>query len=238
MEHGNQEGATPANGSNQTQLPETNATSLVTPPVLPPPEPMQPSDFRLDLGALQFLDIEAREVGDHEIEPDGDTEEPAGIELYPPKARKKKRSWVWEFFVAQGTESSSDALCKVCQRDGKHFVVHRHGGSTRDMIRHLKNDHQIYGAHGQPAVDSSSKQSSLPYPPRSREKAMITWAIVRWLLVDKRPFATISTEAFQDIFKLVDPRYEFPHRTTVAKHAQRMYAAVEDKLRLYLKDKW
>lgn len=67
---------------------------------------------------------------------------------------------------------------------------------------------------------------------------MITWSLVRMLLVDKRPYASVNTDAFTDLFKLVEPRYVIPHRTTIAKHAGRMYAAAEDKLKTYLKDKW
>lgn len=77
-----------------------------------------------------------------------------------------------------------------------------------------------------------------PYPPRSLARRKCTWALTRWLLVDKRPFHLVESKAFQQFCKSLNPRFEVPGRMGVRNLATRIYEITESAVKQHLKSLW
>ena len=114
--------------------------------------------------AREYLDVEAAE---HHLQADDDEEVAYGEEpvTYTPlplvlpstksapndgsgpsstRQTSQKRSWVWQYFEPVNGMRLSKVRCTICESKGETFTANRHGGSTRDMGRHLASAHSLY----------------------------------------------------------------------------------------------
>ena len=130
---------------------------------------VQRSDDYIRTLAKSFIDDEAREANDDELEKElrdeGDSEPDqrftSSTRVYKTKGRPS--SAVWKYFKKQDNTKDSTAVCLLCERDGINVEIKRPGSSTRDMWKHLSTFHNIdkYGN----MVQGGSAEGAPPYQP-------------------------------------------------------------------------
>jgi hypothetical protein len=75
----------------------------------------------------------------------------------PPSNNKKKTSDVWklatpvEWLVSQGKHQVSKASCDVCRKEGKLMRITCSRGSTKQVKKHLEDDHKEEYNHAKQA---------------------------------------------------------------------------------------
>jgi hypothetical protein len=114
-------------------------------------------------------------------------------------------SFVWKYFrVQEGQVDQKQAFCLLC-KCWKSWAK-----STSNLIYHLNSIHKIA-----PPANPDQRQPTLRAMPSlltDGRKSDITRAIAKMMVKDLEPFSLVEREGFRDLVRLLEPRYEMPHR--------------------------
>jgi hypothetical protein len=125
---------------------------------------------------------------------------------------------VWRFF----SRDKDSARCRLCVHDP--FPIA--DGSTSNMMRHLKNKHNIsQPLEAFPAAGAIALQAY----PRPTKLTVIRYLLL-WLVSDMRPLSLPDSPAFKDFMKIFGAP-EIPHSTNLTRtYLPRLYRAVKKHL--------
>ncbi|XP_054780792.1 zinc finger BED domain-containing protein DAYSLEEPER-like [Prosopis cineraria] len=146
------------------------------------------------------------------------------------KNSSRKVSKVWEHFTKLPLEETNGevrAACKYCNLDyacnpGKHGLT----SLKRHIPKCPKNPHK---------ATQMTKQSMLNYvTPSGQEGSLVPHmfnqkrcrrALVEFIICDEMSFRLVEKEGFKKFVKELEPRFQIPSRTTVARDAWQLYLA-------------
>ncbi|XP_054791204.1 zinc finger BED domain-containing protein RICESLEEPER 2-like [Prosopis cineraria] len=144
------------------------------------------------------------------------------------KSSTRKVSKVWEHFTKLPLEETNGevrAACKYCNLDyacdpGKHGLT----SLKRHVPKCSKNPHK---------ATQMTKQSMLNYvTPSGQEGSLVPHmfnqkrcrrALVKFIICDEMPFRLVEKEGFKKFVKELEPQFQIPSRTTVARDAWQLY---------------
>lgn len=129
---------------------------------------------------------------------------------------RQKTSQYWNYFTL--TSNKKGDQFTNCKINGCKEVLAYHGG-TSSMQYHLKALHneEYLKCKGQKEESTQSTLTSpnFKFQPLSKEKTrQITMAVSRFIAFDMRPINVIEGQGFIELIHTLEPRYEFPCRTT------------------------
>lgn len=164
-------------------------------------------------------------------------------------AGKNTKSQVWKHFEK---EDETNIKCNLCSS-----IVKVKDGSTTNLHNHLKRKHDIAVTtclpkkakeksgdddHDVVCLTSTSKQQSLvnawtKLPFASVRSTKITKAVAKFILLDMRPLSTVNDEGFQQLIKVLEPRYDLSSRTYITETLiPRMYEQTVELVKKDLED--
>ncbi|XP_054784012.1 zinc finger BED domain-containing protein RICESLEEPER 1-like [Prosopis cineraria] len=144
------------------------------------------------------------------------------------KNSARKVSKVWEHFTKLPLEETNGevrATCKYCNLDYA-FDPGKHGLTSlkRHVPKYSKNPHK---------ATQMTKQSMLNYViPSGQEGSLVPHmfnqkrcrrTLVKFIICDEIPFRLVEKEGFKKFVKELEPRFQIPLRTTVARDAWQLY---------------
>ena len=135
---------------------------------------------------------------------------------------------VWEFFEKQNAKKVN---CKLCPAPGTTLAYH---GGTTCMKNHLASRHKK--EYALLTSDSTKSQPTIqPFLKRngcSAERAkQITRLIAEMVARDLRPINIVEGDGFTRILNVLEPDYQVPSHTHIAKVCRELYAKLKEKLR-------
>ena len=141
---------------------------------------------------------------------------------------RSTRSVVWEFFEKQNAKK---VKCKLCPAPGTTLAYH---GGTTCMKNHLASRHKEEyasltsdGTKSQPTIQPFLKRNGC-----SAERAkQITHLIAEMVARDLRPINIVEGDRFTRLLNILEPDYQVPSHTHIAKVCCELYAKLKEKLR-------
>lgn len=146
-------------------------------------------------------------------------------------AEKNLRSPVWQYFtLVDNVDGKKKAKCNLCKTELSYT-----GGSTGTMSNHLKHVHKSL-------KPESTTEKKLVQPPITafRSPVVSQMSKVKWQKCtaklaemcarDLRPLNIVEGGGFKDFCKELNPSYEVPCRTTIAKYVSLSYDLMKSDL--------
>lgn len=167
-------------------------------------------------------------------------------ELVP---RKGYTSVVWSYFgFRKGDVEQKQVLCKDCGR-----IVSAPQGNTTNLYNHLKKNHlgkydecmkrkvpkppHIRPKHPAQTTINATLNLATPYASTSRRHQEITQAVAIYIAKAMAPINTVNNEAFKEMIKTLDKRYEMPSRNYFSKVAlPALYKQCREEIRKEIAD--
>lgn len=143
--------------------------------------------------------------------------------INPPNPKKRKicerRSWVWDYF--NYIEGATQFTCIRCSS-----VVQIFGSSTTELIRHLKESHQItqqssldlvlastpdinfIDEESEDEIENNNEDSILS----EKKRIKINNAVMRFIAQNNLPFIIVESDSFKYLLSLLNSKYKLPCR--------------------------
>ena len=144
--------------------------------------------------------------------------------------KQEKRSPVWQYFEVIEDGGKKKAKCNLC-----HQHVSYSGGSTGTMTNHIKFVHKSLKIESN--VDKLKKQPPITAfrVPVNTAMTKVKWQkctekIAHMCARDLRPISIVEGGGFKDFCQELNPSYDVPGRTTIAKYVSLSYDQLKAEL--------
>ena len=155
--------------------------------------------------------------------------------------RRPSRSDVWSkwgFKKFPNKKVEYDKVyCKLCG------FCQKYNSTTTNMKFHLNSKHSLDGNKNsdvtQPKATqyfTSKQKISERYPKKHPLQIKSRKVLVKWICKRNRPFSIVEDPEFIEFCALLDPKFELPSRSTIARDVEATYKVEKEKMVEKLKD--